>query len=51
MVSGALVGGGWIYQLVGWGRENFVGGVRGKREPSGRGMLHGRGEEEEGEDE
>ena len=51
VVSGVLVGGGWCYQLVGWGREIFA-GRRGGR-GGGEGMLNGRvgggggGEEEE----
>ena len=38
VVSGVLVGGGWSYQLVGWGRE-VLGGR--KRTKSELGMLHG----------
>ena len=38
MVSGVLVGGGWCYQLFGWGRE-ILG--RGRRSEPGMGMLHG----------
>lgn len=49
VVSGVLVGGGWCYQLMGWGRE-ILG--RGRRSDVGMGMLHGGvnggiGEEEE----
>jgi len=38
VVSGVLVGGGWCYQLLGWGRE-ILG--KGKRSEPGMGMLHG----------
>lgn len=43
VVSGVLVGGGWCYQLLGWGREVFSGRRRKKSE----GMLHGNGSVEE----
>ncbi|MCJ1450552.1 hypothetical protein MMC28_000885 [Mycoblastus sanguinarius] len=38
VVSGVLVGGGWCYQLLGWGREVLGGRKRSKSE---MGMLHG----------
>ena len=38
VVSGVLVGGGWCYQLLGWGREVFG---KGKRGEGGMGVLHG----------
>lgn len=38
VVSGVLVGGGWCYQLFGWGREVLG---RGRRSELGMGMLHG----------
>jgi hypothetical protein len=51
VVSGVLVGGGWIYQLWGWGRD--VGGWkkgRGRSKSQAGGMLHGRKDEtDEGE--
>lgn len=40
VVSGVLVGGGWCYQLMGWGRE--VVGRRGRRGDGGGGVLTGR---------
>lgn len=43
-VSGVLVAGGWVYQLLGWGRE-VLGGKRGKwgrGENGGGALLHGR---------
>lgn len=41
VVSGILVGGGWCYQLAGWGKE-VLGGRKGRRgEKEGMGMLHG----------
>ena len=50
VVSGVLVGGGWLYQLVGWGRENF--GLASRRSQAGEGMLHGRrGDADEGDEE
>jgi len=39
IISGILVGGGWIYQLWGWAEENFM--KKGRRGGSGKGMLHG----------
>ena len=45
VVSGILVGGGWVYQLWDWGQENFKAGKR--RRSMGEGMLHGRKEEED----
>ncbi len=39
VVSGILVGGGWCYQLAGWGREVLGGKKRGEKD--GMGMLHG----------
>ncbi|KAL8631065.1 hypothetical protein Q9189_003260 [Teloschistes chrysophthalmus] len=52
VVSGVLVGGGWVYQLGGWARE--VSGARGGRgRGGGEGMLNGRvfgGEGEDGEE-
>ncbi|KAF6221211.1 hypothetical protein HO133_002066 [Letharia lupina] len=39
VVSGILVGGGWCYQLAGWGREVLGGRKRGEK--GGMGMLHG----------
>lgn len=47
VVSGVLVGGGWVYGLLGWGRD--VLGV--KRGEKGLGVLHGRGGAGEGEEE
>ena len=49
MVSGILVGGGWMYQLWGWGQDNLVpeGRRRRARSTVGEGMLHGRKEEED----
>ncbi|MCJ1431031.1 hypothetical protein MMC27_000381 [Xylographa pallens] len=46
VISGVLVGGGWCYQLWGWGRENVQGG-RARAKSGGEGMLHGRKEEED----
>ena len=40
VVSGVLVGGGWCYQLLGWGRE-IMGG---KKRDFGNGVLTGRAE-------
>lgn len=40
VVSGVLVGGGWCYQLLGWGRE-IMGG---KRREFDTGVLTGRAE-------
>lgn len=40
VVSGILVGGGWCYQLAGWGKE-VLGGRRKRGEKEGMGMLHG----------
>ena len=40
VVSGILVGGGWCYQLAGWGREVLGGRKRGEK-GGGMGMLHG----------
>ncbi len=50
VVSGVLVGGGWCYQLAGWGKEVLRG--RGRGGGRGEGMLNGRvfhgdGEEED----
>jgi endoplasmic reticulum-Golgi intermediate compartment protein 2 len=47
VVSGIMVGGGWIYQLWGWGRDNITAdGLRRRaRSQIGEGMLHGRKEE------
>jgi hypothetical protein len=47
VVSGILVGGGWMYQLWGWGRENITpeGRRRRARSTVGEGMLTGRKEE------
>ncbi len=46
VISGVLVGGGWVYGLLGWGRDMLSGrkGIKG-----GMGVLHG-GEGEEGEE-
>jgi hypothetical protein len=40
VVSGVLVGGGWCYQLAGWGRE-VVAGRRRERAGTDSGLLHG----------
>ncbi|CAL8575535.1 hypothetical protein XPA_001454 [Xanthoria parietina] len=51
VVSGVLVGGGWCYQLAGWGKEVLRGRARGGGR--GEGMLNGRvfhGDGEEGEE-
>ncbi|KAL8994262.1 MAG: hypothetical protein Q9169_005715 [Polycauliona sp. 2 TL-2023] len=49
VISGVVVGGGWIYQLLGWGKEIARGRSRGGTRADG--MLHGRsygdGDEEE----
>lgn len=42
VVSGVLVGGGWCYQLFGWGREV----VGGRRRDWGNGVLTGKSEKE-----
>lgn len=47
VVSGVLVGGGWVYSLMGWGRD--VVGAKKNGGKSGMGVLHGG--EAEGEDE
>ena len=47
VVSGVLVGGGWCYQLMGWGREVLGGRKRDKSQ----GMLHGNGSAHDEEDE
>ena len=47
VASGVLVGGGWIYQLWGWGRE--VTGLRiGRSRAKSLGMLHGRHDDSDG---
>ncbi|MCJ1472703.1 hypothetical protein MMC13_001352 [Lambiella insularis] len=52
VISGVLVGGGWCYQLWGWGKENFGKAGRSRAKSGGEGMLHGRKEEsDEGESE
>lgn len=45
VVSGVLVGGGWVYQLWGWGGENLKGkkGGRGRGVSGGEGILRGGG--------
>lgn len=51
VVSGVLVGGGWCYQLAGWGKEVLRGRARGGGR--GDGMLNGRvfhGDGEDGEE-
>ncbi|KAI4235698.1 MAG: hypothetical protein LQ349_002972 [Xanthoria aureola] len=51
VVSGVLVGGGWCYQLAGWGKEVLRGRARGGGR--GEGMLNGRvfhGDGEDGEE-
>lgn len=48
VVSGVLVGGGWVYSLMGWGRD--VVGAKKNGGKGGMGVLHGgeaEGEEEE----
>jgi hypothetical protein len=45
VVSGILVGGGWIYQLWDFAQETTAG--RRRRGTMGEGMLHGRKEEED----
>ena len=40
VISGVLVGGGWMYQLVGWAGE--VWGRRRRRSVTDGGVLHGR---------
>ena len=47
VISGVMVGGGWMYQLWGWGRDNLSseGARRRARSQVGEGMLHGRKEE------
>lgn len=47
VVSGVLVGGGWVYSLMGWGRD--VVGTKKNGGKGGMGVLHGG--EAEGEDE
>ncbi len=47
VVSGVLVGGGWVYSLMGWGRD--VVGAKKNGGKGGMGVLHGG--EAEGEDE
>lgn len=42
LVSGVLVGGGWCYQLFGWGKEV----IGGKRRNLGNGVLTGKSEKE-----
>lgn len=41
VISGIMVGGGWIYQLWGWGKENLADSAR-RRANFGDGMLNGR---------
>ncbi|KAL8919951.1 MAG: hypothetical protein Q9208_006519 [Pyrenodesmia sp. 3 TL-2023] len=48
VVSGVLVGGGWCYQLAGWGREVLGRGRRARG--GGEGMLNGRVYHEEGDE-
>lgn len=48
VVSGVLVGGGWVYSLMGWGRD-VVGTKKKNGGKGGMGVLHGG--EAEGEDE
>ena len=52
VVSGILVGGGWSYQLWEWARENFGPKTAkgGRRSGIGGGMLHGRKEDDEGDE-
>ena len=50
VVSGVLVGGGWCYQLAGWGKE-VVRGRSGRSGGRGEGMLNGRVFQGDGEDE
>ena len=45
IISGIMVGGGWIYQLWGWGKENFATDGARRRANFGDGMLNGRKEE------
>lgn len=37
VISGVLVGGGWCYQLAGWGREV----LGGRKRESSMGMING----------
>lgn len=45
VVSGVLVGGGWVYSLMGWGRD--VAGAKKNGGKGGMGVLHGGEAEEE----
>ena len=40
VVSGIMVGGGWLYQLWGWAEENFL-AKRRRRAGYEKGMIHG----------
>ncbi|MCJ1306719.1 hypothetical protein MMC25_000362 [Agyrium rufum] len=41
VVSGVLVGGGWLYQLWDWGKDNMSSRSLRRRSSGGRGVLHG----------